>query len=62
MLALNSLQMNGVGMPKITKKIPNITTHTPDFRNVVQKGCISIQIIWVGQLRNFSMLLVNNWH
>ena len=52
MLALNSLQMNGVGMPKITKKIPNITTRTLDFRNVVQKGCITIQIIWVGQLRS----------
>ena len=52
MLALNSLQMNGVGMPNITKKIPNITTRTLDFRNVVQKGCISIQIILVGQLRS----------
>ena len=52
MLALNSLQMNRVGMPKITKKIPNITTRALDFSNVVQKGCISAQIIWVGQLRS----------
>ena len=44
-------------MPKITKKIPNITTHTLDFRNVVQKGCISIQIIWVGQLRSLVWII-----